>query len=444
MTTNKLSIRDYREIYEEWCSLKNWEYGPVFSSSYPERFEQLTKQLTQQLDLNNEIWKENHVHLPSPWHASFFLSLLQNTSISSKTTHFLFRGHSDSSWRLTPTIDRHPKKTFERFMGTLEYIILNELLANLHMDLTMLGGRNNNLNFSITLPREAYSAVCQHYGSATPLLDFTADPSTAVFFATQRKTSKGSKNSRVFVVRLDGAADNPNKFHLKLVPPFFNRPYLQKGVFIESQEEDDVAESFTPDLTVDFPYSDINQEFSVIRGNKIDLLPELDSMNILKKLAKKGAAEFVADNLGENVGYEQMLDFSFQYAKANDDTLTPLFKDHIKDPFKYFFAFIEEIEDMLYWLCYHVGPKNGKNEIGVNLNVLELIIKDNPEIMNFVSQMYSFYMLTPGIYQSLEPDKKEWITAINSNIRIYLSKHGHDPDQKVDFESCFGHMFSKK
>jgi hypothetical protein len=106
--------------------------------------------------------------------------------------HFVFRGHSDASWKLESTLERiigpnwsGPNATkfedhsYQVFQS--KYHIYNK---NEHMPKSKL----------------AWLAIMQHYGIPTRLLDFTESPYIALYFALESYNPIESKDLSIFCI----------------------------------------------------------------------------------------------------------------------------------------------------------------------------------------------------------------------------------------------------
>jgi hypothetical protein len=93
---------------------------------------------------------------------------------------FTFRGQNCSSWGLVPGIIRRIKKTYAGIgrSGLLFSLSLDSTLDLLKSARTSGHFKQDECDLNIL-------AILQHYGAATPLLDFTNDPLVALYFACQ-------------------------------------------------------------------------------------------------------------------------------------------------------------------------------------------------------------------------------------------------------------------
>jgi hypothetical protein len=104
--------------------------------------------------------------------------------------YFTYRGQRCSSWLLEPGSIRKIKRT---------YIEIGEsgLLFHLSVDyvLKLLREAKSNKYFTENECDLNILAMLQHYGAATPLLDFTYDPLVALYFACQPPKDKNDVES---------------------------------------------------------------------------------------------------------------------------------------------------------------------------------------------------------------------------------------------------------
>ena len=91
------------------------------------------------------------------------------------TKNYVFRGQSDETWKLEPSIHRILKH-----IGKTEY--KSKIKFHLENFKYSLRGRVSNLKDIITDNNELW-AIGQHHGLHTPLLDFTFSPYVAAYFA---------------------------------------------------------------------------------------------------------------------------------------------------------------------------------------------------------------------------------------------------------------------
>lgn len=96
-----------------------------------------------------------------------FKELHETFSEYRKDNVWLFRGHSDSTWKLAPKVARSPyRENRDKIFFDSWKRRAKEFLPTIHDDWTLLG-------------------IAQHHGLATRLLDWTYNPLVATFFAVQ-------------------------------------------------------------------------------------------------------------------------------------------------------------------------------------------------------------------------------------------------------------------
>ena len=99
--------------------------------------------------------------------------------------HYLFRGQSDATWDLTPSLHRaaKPSKFNARQLLEIEKAALKEFKAQAHLFL-----QPNMLN--ATSDVLAWWTIMQHYGAPTRLLDWTTSAYVAAYFACAQNLDK--------------------------------------------------------------------------------------------------------------------------------------------------------------------------------------------------------------------------------------------------------------
>jgi hypothetical protein len=92
---------------------------------------------------------------------------------SEQRDYWIFRGHSDVSWRLVPKAGRHPFKGHEAVLFD--------------------NWKRRAVEYLAPRPQTDWEwlAIAQHHGLATRLLDWTTNPLNAAYFAV-RELAKGS------------------------------------------------------------------------------------------------------------------------------------------------------------------------------------------------------------------------------------------------------------
>ena len=319
-----------------------------------------------------EISGKRLAHAPSPWHVTLMMmahieysTALDEPPIEEKSKIVkltrkqrpLFRGQGDSTWDLIEkkercNIDEVLKRAVEPFCA---------LLARLF--------RSADLP---TPPTQAYVATAQHYGLATHLLDFTADPSVAVYFAAHEYRRREDQEAVVFLLPLIDALEHGAK--IILPPPFVKRLYIQRGVFIEAPIQ--TATSIR-DLCWEIRFP-LDPSFEVIRENEIiDLLPADPWLEKAVQWAMKWAKTtkgFPTDpEATERIFYEACQEIGYpEYLLSGAYAMEQIAR------------WVDFMSDMLYWLAIIV--RDGKE--WVSPTVVEAIARDNPALTKIAADLF--------------------------------------------------------
>jgi hypothetical protein len=306
---------------------------------------------------------------PSPWHAAICLSVLVHISTSvkgdymkvndhlgipTKKTRIIFRGQSDSKWDLVAKINRN---SIDKDKETQAVKVFCAILKSFY-DLTDL---------NIKVPEIAFIAAAQHYGLATNLLDFTADPSVAVYFAATGQKTYDEREAVVFALPLDYAIQRG--VEIIFPPPFIERLYVQKGLFVSHQ--DNLRESC---LEFRFPLS---REFTVIReGKGVCLLlkdPWLEGVTSFSKNCAESGKTLPTEERGATEFYYEV------YKQLG----IPRYLRRSYAP-KELAKWIDYVSDMLYWLVF----VKVNNQMGVDEEVMDFIVRANPGLTEVLIQIY--------------------------------------------------------
>jgi hypothetical protein len=128
----------------------------------------------------------------------------------------LYRGQCCSSWSLESGIVRRIKKTYP---GISEGGLLLSLIFETTEDLIKRARVNPELELGNECDLNVL-AILQHYGAATPLLDFTREPLVALYFACQPYTEKGNKSDgKVFCINYSKQVHSDNVSIVSFVDP---------------------------------------------------------------------------------------------------------------------------------------------------------------------------------------------------------------------------------
>src|SRR5262245_2570544 len=168
---------------------------------------------------------------PSAWHATAWLLHVaelagQVANLDSATgmrTPYdprygapVFRGQCDPNRKLVPTLFRSGRTIIDSMALTLLVEILQGLFDY----------EENRMNGPLV-----HIAALQHYGMPTPLLDFTADPRVAVFFACSKADATVTPEVVVYGIPLGVLSGLGGA--VVLPPPWVKRLYAQRGLFLD-------------------------------------------------------------------------------------------------------------------------------------------------------------------------------------------------------------------
>ena len=105
---------------------------------------------------------------------------------------YIFRGHSDRSWKLESTLTRLANKLFIKDkISFIETVQLDNFKKKIR------GLKNFN---TTSLDNNELWALGQHYGLSTPLLDWTESPFIATYFAFENAESCNSGWRTIFAL----------------------------------------------------------------------------------------------------------------------------------------------------------------------------------------------------------------------------------------------------
>jgi hypothetical protein len=96
---------------------------------------------------------------------------------------FLFRGHSDSTWELEPTLERIRPDLEDNFAQNWYIAAEKRSVENYKRAIKIFLNDKENRYITNDITQLEWLSIMQHHGAATRLLDVTRSPLIAAFFA---------------------------------------------------------------------------------------------------------------------------------------------------------------------------------------------------------------------------------------------------------------------
>jgi FRG domain len=129
---------------------------------------------------------------------------------STERNRFIYRGQSDSKWRLRSNFHRTGRANLYKFEST-DIAALHRYLSSLTRNRFELKDPAQNL---------AFMNLVQHHGYPTPLLDWTRSPYVSAFFAYRTlDVKKVTHDTKIRMFKLDALEWNKiNRFMIGLSP----------------------------------------------------------------------------------------------------------------------------------------------------------------------------------------------------------------------------------
>jgi hypothetical protein len=108
-----------------------------------------------------------------------------------QATHWVFRGHADSRWSLSSSLERAAPE-FRLDICGAENFLLSRFKSRAHLLMSNFPADDDDLE---------WLALMQHHGCPTRLLDVTASPYIALYFALENRNR--AKNCAVWALNRD-------------------------------------------------------------------------------------------------------------------------------------------------------------------------------------------------------------------------------------------------
>ena len=344
-----------------------------------------------------QVWE-----VPSPWHAAVYLSVIQH-HLAVSGHRALFRGQSNSEWEISPSINRSGiDREIEEQRGKLFCDILSELSLN---TLTSFHPYTNS-RLDLRVSPYSYWAAAQHYGVRTNLIDFTTDAAIAVFFACSTTPTSDGQTASVYVLPLEHALEKGCE--VILPPPFAERLYTQRGVFIRSDQaiqQDDfgITEIRFP---ASFPFS----PFHVVRSD-VGVVDVLKESNLMQK-----AFRLAEGNIGADAKNIQEL----------AATLKTEFCNAYQDLIGMWAKYVDFFEDQLYWLAYRVDDTSE----AIALHILDPIVESNKDLILGVIQMHRWAVKLPENISGYTNEKKNHLLKLATLLEESICRRAQQQDSE--------------
>lgn len=334
--------------------------------------------------------------VPSPWHAAVFLRAMQH-NLNNYHSRLLFRGQSNSDWPITSSLSRSANPECERKLAGL----FGEALHTIWNSDLVLSDEDASASIDLAAEPDMQEAAAQHYGIATDLIDFTSDPDVAVFFACLGSHSKQSRTSSVFFVPIHEAL--AHGCQIILPPPFADRLYLQRGLFIRSSEPLDRTKLSVGEVR--FPterefLGGLDPEFQIIRGaqGQVDILPDSTGMLAAASCLRKCLSEYGTPSEARQMAID----------KIYESLLGPI------APWELWASYVDAFEESLYSLAIFVENQSE----GLGKEVFETIVLQNPKVSCSVVSIYRA-LATSDLY---DENKRDLLNLVSSLITEILNK----------------------
>jgi hypothetical protein len=210
-------------------------------------------------------------------------------------TGYVYRGQRDSSWPIESSLDRKFQKIrTKRTMANTDTHLNNFRYATRgRLDYTRFDNSN----------KDEWWAIGQHYGLATPLLDWSESPFVCLFFAFEEETKSSSRFRSVYAISQSFIRNTQKDKIAKSQPDFIgivkpqngdnDRLVNQRGLFLSMPMNEDLesyvskniidpntSEMFLLKLLVPDVYrEEVLKYLNRMNINKLTLYPDLTGVS---------------------------------------------------------------------------------------------------------------------------------------------------------------------
>jgi hypothetical protein len=199
---------------------------------------------------------------------------------------YIFRGQSQDNWKI--------ESSLTRLLRNSELVRDLDIFEQTQLKDFKLKSRGLGLDLSNMKDDEVW-AIGQHFGLATPLIDWTNSPFVAVFFAIigKNKSETGRRTIWAFNLPDLDLFDKESKNKITIIEPLDNNKRLvnQNGLFIklpinhdfESMVENQPNQDWVSLYKISFPDEIINQALlalNLMNINYSSLFPDFEGASL--------------------------------------------------------------------------------------------------------------------------------------------------------------------